>query len=135
MIEDCVFCKIAREELPCYKVWENAGYLAFLDINPFCVGHTVVIPKKHVRWVWDVDDFEGYMRAVEEVVGVLKKVFETDCVQAAVIGEDVFHAHVNLYPRTERDGLGAPLSAPMEKKVDLDEVFEKFDKILLLKND
>ncbi len=133
-MEECIFCRIVRGEIPYYKVWstrddskgsDNDGFVAFLDINPWCRGHVVVIPKGHSRWVWDVEDYSGYMDAVGEVVEILRKAFGTDYVQSAVVGEDVGHCHVHLFPRTNGDGLPAVLHAPMSGKVDMEEVLEK----------
>jgi len=55
---DCLFCKIIAGKLPSYKVYEDARYLAFLDINPFATGHTLVCPKKHGETLWDMDEHE-----------------------------------------------------------------------------
>ena len=51
-MEDCIFCKIVKGEVPSYKIYENADVFAFLDINPYAKGHVLVIPKRHSRWVW-----------------------------------------------------------------------------------
>lgn len=64
-MEDCVFCKIAEKEISCFEVYEDEKFLAFLDINPRNPGHTLVIPKEHFRWVWDVP----YLGEYFEVVG------------------------------------------------------------------
>ena len=57
MNNDCVFCRIVRGELPCYKVYEDNDFLSFLDIRPLSRGNCLVIPKKHVKWVYDVENF------------------------------------------------------------------------------
>ena len=56
IMNDCVFCQIAAGKIPCFKIYEEEGFLAFLDINPWVEGHTLVIPKKHYRWVWDMPE-------------------------------------------------------------------------------
>ena len=55
-MEDCIFCKIIRGEIPCYKVFESENCLAFLDISPLEKGHTIIIPKKSVDYIFDLDD-------------------------------------------------------------------------------
>ena len=121
-MEDCVFCRIVAGEIPCYKVWEDDKFVAFLDINPYCRGHVVVIPKGHFRWVWDVDDYGEYMDAVRKVVFILRKAFGTDYIQEAVVGEEVDHCHVHLFPRIEGDLLPAVLHEPMKEKVGNEEM-------------
>lgn len=128
-MSECIFCKIVRGDISCYKVWEDDKFVAFLDVNPFCRGHVIVIPKKHFRWVWDVEDYAGYMEAVREVVGFLRNAFETDYVQEAVIGEEVEHCHVHLFPRVEGDGLPAVLHEPVGEKIGEDEMGEILEKI------
>ena len=106
---DCIFCRIVKKEIPCYNVYEDSNFLAFLDISPRNPGHTLVIPKKHYRWVWDVENIGEYYSAVKKVAGGLKKAFETDFIFSAVIGEEVPHAHVWLVPRLKNDGHGGAL--------------------------
>lgn len=104
-MEDCLFCKIAQGKIPTNKVWEDDNYLAFLDIKPLAPGHSLVIPKKHFRWVWDlpvgkasVPNFGGYMEKVREVALLLKEKYQAEWVEVKVIGTDVPHAHVHLIP-------------------------------------
>ncbi len=101
---DCIFCKIVAGELPCYKVYEDEEFLGFLDIRPANKGHCLIIPKKHYRWVWDVQ--ESYTKATNTVAQSLKKVFDTELVVSFVVGDEVPHAHIHLVPRHEGDGHG-----------------------------
>ncbi|HEX8994206.1 MAG TPA: HIT domain-containing protein [Candidatus Paceibacterota bacterium] len=97
--DDCIFCKIVAKEIPAHIVYEDAGFLAFLDIRPLSPGHTLVIPKDHYRWVWDVPQIGAYFEAVRKVALALQKAFgSADEVHSKVIGEEVPHAHVWLYP-------------------------------------
>jgi histidine triad (HIT) family protein len=97
-MDSCIFCKIANGEIPSNKIWEDENYLAFLDIHPEAEGHTLVIPKKHYRWVWEVEDYNGYMQKVKEVVKILQEKYKTEVITAKIIGIDVSHAHVHLIP-------------------------------------
>lgn len=98
-MEDCVFCKIASGEISCQKIWEDEDYLAFLDIKPEAEGHTLVIPKKHYRWVWDVADYGGYFEKAREVVKILQDRYRAEWIEMKVMGDLVPHAHIHLIPR------------------------------------
>lgn len=96
-MQDCVFCKIISGEIPAYKVYEDDRYLGFLDIRPLSAGHTLVIPKEHHRFVWDMVDMCGYFTVVQKIAKALQKISGTDEVHMKVIGEEVEHAHVWIY--------------------------------------
>jgi len=95
---DCIFCQIVEGKIPSYKVWEDENFLAFLDIHPASAGHTLVIPKKHFRWVWEIENYGDYFEKVREVALLLKKKLEAEWIQMNVMGIDVSHAHVHLVP-------------------------------------
>ena len=59
-MDNCIFCKIINSEIPCTKIYEDENYLAFLDVEPKSEGHTLLIPKKHYRWIYDVENFSEY---------------------------------------------------------------------------
>lgn len=103
-MDDCIFCKIVKGEIPCYKCYEDENFIAFLDINPRNKGHTLVIPKEHHRWVWDYPDIGNYFEVVKKVEKAIEKAFGTEWVISQVIGDEVPHAHVWLVPRFENDG-------------------------------
>ncbi len=97
-MENCIFCKLAKEsEL---KVWENDTYTAFLDIHPIQTGHTLVIPKKHTDYVFDIDDAEycELMLNAKKVAAILKTKFHSKKVGMIVEGFAIPHAHVHLVP-------------------------------------
>lgn len=97
-MENCVFCKIVKGGIPCHKVYEDSDFLAFLDINPLSPGHTLIIPKTHYRWVWDVPNAGTYFEVAKKVALAQKKTFDTDFVLSKIIGEEVHHAHIWVYP-------------------------------------
>src|SRR5205823_2154970 len=82
MVEDCVFCKIIREELPSYSVFDDGDYIAFLDIRPMNPGHTLVVPKLHYRWVWDVPEAGRYFETVTRIAKALQKTMKTEWIAA-----------------------------------------------------
>ena len=121
---ECLFCKIANKELPCYKVYEDKNFLAFLDIRPLNPGHVLVIPKKHFRWVWDVPikndsslNISEYYIIVSKIASAIKKAFNTDYVVSLVLGEEISHAHVWLIPRLKNDGHGTAIDLNNIKKL------------------
>lgn len=95
-----LFSKIISGELPAHKVAETKDYLAFLDIRPVAEGHTLVIPKKEVDYVFDLDDeaFVGLNIFARAVAKGLKKAVPCTKVGVAVVGLEVAHAHVHLIP-------------------------------------
>lgn len=95
-----IFTKIINGEIPCYKVAENDKYIAFLDIFPLTKGHTLVIPKKEIDYIFDLDQ-ETYLGLMEfsKTVGVaIKKAIPCNRISISVIGLEVPHAHVHLIP-------------------------------------
>jgi len=104
----CVFCDIVRGNNPHHVIYEDDDYLGFLDKYPLNPGHTQLIPKKHYRWIWDMENAEVgfiFMRA-RKITRALEKVFATDWVIADTGGIGVHHAHIHLVPRFEDDGHG-----------------------------
>lgn len=99
-MEDSIFTKIIRGEVPCHKIYENELTLCFLDIHPIQLGHTLVIPKKQIEFVWDLpdEDYAAVMAAAKRVALRLRAVLGTKYVGEHVIGVDVPHAHVQLIP-------------------------------------
>lgn len=97
-MENCIFCKIVAGEIPSTKVYEDETFLAFLDIHPQSPGHTLVIPKAHQRWVWDVLPIGPYFEVVQKIAKAMQQAFGTEEVHMRVVGEEVFHAHVWIYP-------------------------------------
>ena len=95
-----IFSKIVSGDIPSYKVYEDEHTLAFLDIYAVIPGHTLVIPKKQVEFVWDLNenDYQALMSSVQKVALRLRKKLGVKYVGEKVIGVDVPHAHVHLIP-------------------------------------
>ena len=126
---DCIFCKIAKGDIPSMKVYEDDEFFAFLDIRPLNPGHTLVIPKKHYRWVWDVDNIGEYYEVVGKVANAIRKAFDTDWVVSTVFGEEVEHAHVWLIPRLDGDGHGGSIKLDNVKEISKEEMEKICEKI------
>lgn len=95
-----IFTKIVNAEIPCYKIAEDEHYFAFLDINPLAKGHTLVIPKKEVDYIFDVDDklLEGMIVFAKKVAKAIEKAVPCKRIGIAVLGLEVPHAHIHLIP-------------------------------------
>jgi histidine triad (HIT) family protein len=105
-MENCVFCKIVKGEIPSHKVYEDKDFTVFLDINPVSPGHALVIPKEHYRWVWDVPNAGAYFEVARKIALAQKKAFNTDYVISKIMGEEVHHAHIWVYPDSHKDVTG-----------------------------
>lgn len=95
-----IFTRIINGEIPCSKVAEDANYFAFLDINPLAKGHTLVIPKKEVDYIFDLDDetLSGMMVFAKKVAAKIKEATNCRKVAVVVLGLEVAHAHIHLIP-------------------------------------
>ena len=103
-MEECIFCKIIKKEIPAHIVYEDTDFLAFLDIDPRAPGHVQVIPKQHYRWVWDVPNFSEYFNVVRKIALAIRQAYGTDVARLNVSGEEIAHAHVWVWPELEKDG-------------------------------
>lgn len=124
-LADCVFCKIAAGEIPCHCVFENERVLAFLDINPLSLGHTVVIPRTHaVRFEQlSEDDAAALAGAIGPLARRILSAVESEDYNllqnnGSSAGQVVMHVHIHIIPRRANDGLGfrwkAGSAAPQE---------------------
>ena len=113
MKNDCVFCAIAAGEIPSFKVYEDEFVLAYLDINPFTKGHTLVIPKEHSCGILDVSDetLATLVSHVKKVAGHLKKALPCDGFNilqnnGEAAGQTVMHIHFHIVPRYGKEEIG-----------------------------
>ncbi|MDD3386719.1 MAG: HIT family protein [Candidatus Pacebacteria bacterium] len=109
-MEDCIFCKIISGEIPSYKIYEDDFVFAFLDINPTSLGHTLVVPKKHNKDVFDIE--EEYLKRTilisKKIAKKMKEVLDCDGVNVynnsgASAGQIIFHFHIHVIPRKNGD--------------------------------
>jgi histidine triad (HIT) family protein len=112
-MEDCIFCKIIKGEIPCFKVYEDNNVLAFEDINPIAEGHTLIIPKKHAQDLWEIsgEDLTAIHLASQKVIRAIKKALNPTGVALLQLNgrganQVVGHYHLHLMPRI---GEGPPL--------------------------
>jgi histidine triad (HIT) family protein len=129
-MHDCVFCKIAKGDLPSWKIYEDDTTLAFFDVNPVNEYHTLVIPKNHYVDIFDIpnDELIGVAQAIKHITSLLKEKVGIKNLQiVSSSGEeaqqDVFHIHFHIVPRRKGDNQDIRWSPKPE-------LTEKFDELL-----
>lgn len=102
-MEDSIFTKIINGDIPSHKIYEDDDVFAFLDISPITPGHTLVVPKKQVEFLWDLDDdtYQKLMAAAKKIASHMRQQLKVEYVGSQVIGVDVPHAHIHLIPFNE----------------------------------
>ncbi|MEK9131767.1 MAG: HIT domain-containing protein [Patescibacteria group bacterium] len=110
-MDSCIFCKIVKKEIPAHIIYEDADFLAFLDINPVSVGHTLIIPKTHYRWVWDLpagrqvsQNIGAYFEVAQVIARAQQKAFGQEAIWIGVKGDEVPHSHVSILPHSDTTG-------------------------------
>lgn len=97
-MENCIFCRIVREG-PDYKVYEDKNFLGMLDVFPRTKGHTILIPKKHYRWTYDVPEFGEYWETARKITRAMLETLHSRFVTYVTHGLEVEHAHIHIMPR------------------------------------
>ena len=95
-----IFTRIINGEIPCYKIAEDENYFAFLDINPLRAGHTLVVPKKEIDYIFDLEDdqLSGLILFSKKVAAAVKSAFPCNRIGIAILGLEIPHAHIHLVP-------------------------------------
>lgn len=130
-----IFSKIAAGEIPSYKVAENDKFYAFLDINPVAPGHTLVIPKREIDYIFDIpaDEYAEYQKFAQQVAIAMKKVMPCLRIGVAVMGLEVPHAHIHLIPinkESDMNFFNDKLSLPAEEMQRIaDSIYTEFCKL------
>ncbi len=128
-----VFSKIVTGEIACHKIAESEKFLAFLDVNPLAFGHTLVIPKEEINYLFDMDDdlYAGLMLFSKKVSKALKINVSCKRIGVAVIGLEVPHAHVHLIPLNDVSDINfsrTKLQFPQEQMIELcDKIRSTYD--------
>lgn len=131
-MEDCIFCKIAKKEIPADIIYEDNKIIAFLDINPVNPGHVLVIPKEHYKSIIDTPDnlISEIFTKSKKLMKVIKKTTNADFVVVSVVGLDVPHFHVHLIPRYLKDGLANFWPTKKYKEGEAKKITEKIKSFL-----
>lgn len=134
-MEDCIFCKIVKGEIPCYKIYEDDKVLAFGDINPVSKGHTLVIPKNHSENLWEIpiQDLTAIHLASKKVIQAIKDALDPIGVAALQlngkgVNQLVMHYHLHLLPRRSGDP-ELPMTRWDLKQGDMDAIKQTAEKI------
>ena len=100
-----IFTKIINGEIPCYKIAEDEDYFAFLDINPLKAGHTLVIPKKEIDYIFDLNDdnLAGLILFSKKIAAAIRSSIPCNRIGVAILGLEVPHAHIHLVPMDTMD--------------------------------
>ena len=114
--KDSVFTKIIKGEIPSHKIYEDDKTLAFMDIHPIVDGHTLIVPKNQIEFVWDLpdEDYRAVMETTKIVANKLREVLPFSYVSERIVGTDVPHAHIQLIPFND--------SRELTKQQDMDAV-------------
>ena len=122
-----IFSRIINGEIPCYKIAENDKFFAFLDINPVQKGHTLVVPKKEVDYIFDIDDddIQEMMLFAKQVAVKIKEAIPCTKIGVAVIGLEVPHAHIHLVPMQNEGDLDFRRPKLQLEKEEFEEIQKK----------
>lgn len=136
-MDNCIFCKIIAGEIPTTKVYEDDEILAFLDLHPVNIGHTLVLPKAHHINLYDTpDETLAHMAPIIKKLSIaIKKALGADGINIemnndAVAGQLLFHTHIHIVPRFEGDGFTHWRGARGYEEGEMAEVQQKIQKVL-----
>jgi histidine triad (HIT) family protein len=106
-MQDSIFTKIIKGEIPSHKIYEDDRVIAFLTISPLVDGHTLVVPKKQIDQIWDLenDDYDYLWNTAKKIAKHLKVVCEVDRIGVVVKGFEVPHTHIHLIPIDQHSGV------------------------------
>ncbi|HLG34363.1 MAG TPA: HIT family protein [Bacteroidia bacterium] len=128
-----IFTKIINGEIPCYKIAEDENYFAFLDINPLAEGHTLVVPKKEIDYIFEIEDaaHAGLWNFAKKISHAIEKAVPCKRIGIAVIGLEVPHAHIHLIPINNVSDMNFAMPKLQLSKEELSEIAEKIRKEIL----
>ena len=134
-MEDCIFCKIVKGEIPSFKIYENDQVFAFEDINPISLGHTLIVPKKHAENLWEITpgDLSAIHLASQKIARALRKAINATgiaCLQlnGREVNQVVMHYHLHLIPKSQNDP-ELPMTTWELKQGDMEKIKKAAEKI------
>ena len=128
-MNDCLFCKIIKGDVPSYKIWEDENFFAFLDINPINSGHTILVLKKHLDYIFDLEEslYLEIFKTAKKLSEPLKRAVGAKRIALAIEGFLVPHAHIHLVPVNKVNDLD-PNRAKKASPEELSEMMERIKK-------
>ena len=136
-MNDCIFCKIIKREIPCNKIYEDKDIFAFLDNNPVNKGHTLIIPKKHFENIYETPDkiISKMIIGAKKLSIIIKKTMKSDGINVYMnngraAGQQVEHAHIHVIPRLEKDGFTYWKNKKKYSDEEMSEIKNKINSIL-----
>jgi histidine triad (HIT) family protein len=125
-MENCIFCKIKKGQIPSHKIWEDEKHYAFLDINPISPGHMLLIPKNHQDYLFDMEEghYSELLLVARTLAKKLQKAMNAKRIGVAVEGFDVPHVHIHLIPLNHGGEFNTEKAKPVGKE-QLSEIAEK----------
>lgn len=133
---DCIFCKIVKGEIPSSKVYEDDMFIAFMDIAPIAMGHTLIVPKAHCRNIFDMPDEVAakYYTVTQKVAKAVRSAYNADGANIMQFnepcaGQEVFHSHIHIIPRYNDDGM--KVSVPPRLNVAMSDIIKSAELIRL----
>lgn len=126
-MSDSIFTKIIKGDIPSYKILENEHFISFLDISPIKEGHSLVVPKLQVDYIYDLpnDVFAGLFNFSKIVAQKLERAIECDRIGMSVVGLEVPHAHIHLIPINEISDMSFEKPRIHSSKIELERVLKK----------
>jgi len=127
-----IFTKIVNGDIPSYRIAEDDRFYAFLDINPVAIGHTLVIPKKEMDYLFDIEDklYQDFFLFAKKVAIALKKAIPCEKVGLVVIGLEVLHTHIHLIPLNTMDDVNFSKPKLKLKPEEFNEIIAKVTEAL-----
>jgi len=137
-MQDCIFCKIVKGEIPSSKVYEDDKILAFLDIDPVNLGHSLIIPKEHFKNIYETPEgiLASMIKVAKKISKVVKSELNVDGVNVNMnndpaAGQVIFHSHIHVIPRLKEDGFGLWKGKRLYKEGEKEEVARKISSQIL----
>ena len=130
---ECVFCKIVKGEIPCYKIWEDENFLLLVDVFPILKDQLLLIPKKHLgRSLFDLDNktYGHIMWMVKKIAKILDKSLKPIKTGIIIEGLEVDHLHVKLFPFYDKKGFELKILEPRPSEKEFKELVDKIKKYI-----
>jgi histidine triad (HIT) family protein len=128
-MEKCIFCEIVEKRIPAATVYEDNDFVAFLDISPLNPGHTLIMPKTHARWVFEVENFGDFWEVAKSVALAAIEALQAETVNFLTFGYKSPHAHIHCVPRFKDDGHGEEIVFGNRKNIEKEEMAQIAEKI------